>query len=194
MMILVLVGCSQPTTAIPIPIVPTRAPITPTTETIPAFEEVDCVFEIPEGFQPRCGYLVVPEDRSKPDGRTIRLHVAIFESANPNPALDPVFHLIGGPGSSALNNAQWILMRGGADILEQRDYILFDQRGTQYSEPYLYCLPYDEYLWDAHEQNMSLAEYYAGALPIIERLPGELAKPGDQPDSLQQRGKCCGRE
>ena len=165
--VLLLVGCSRPTTAIPIPFVPTHAPVTPTTETIPAFEEADCVFEIPEGFQPRCGYLVVPEDRSKPDGRTIRLHVAIFESANPNPALDPVFHLIGGPGSSALNNAQWILMRGGAEILEQRDYILFDQRGTQYSEPYLYCLPYDEYLWDAHEHNMSLAEYYAGALPIL---------------------------
>ena len=165
--ILVLVGCSRPTTAIPTPLLPTAAPVTPSAETIPVFEGADCAFEIPEGFQPRCGYLTVPEDRSQPDGRTIRLHVAIFESTNTNPARDPVIHLIGGPGGSALYNAQWILMRGGSEILEQRDYILFDQRGTQYSDPYLYCLPYDEYLWDAHEQNISLAEYNTGTLPIL---------------------------
>jgi len=166
-MILVLVGCSYPATAIPVPLQPTPAPVKPTIETIPVFEEAECAFEIPEGFQPRCGYLIVPEDRSQPDGRTIRLHVAIFKSTNANPARDPVIHLIGGPGGSALNNAKWILMGGGTEILEQRGYILFDQRGTQYSDPYLYCLPYDEYLWDAHEQNISLAEYNAGALPIL---------------------------
>ena len=165
--ILVLVGCSRPSTAIPTPLQPTLAPVTQTAERSSVFEEADCAFEIPEGFQPRCGYLIVPEDRSQPNGRTIRLHVAIFESSNANPPPDPVIHLIGGPGASALSNAQWILMKGGAEILEQRDYILFDQRGTQYSDPYLYCLPYDEYLWDAHEQNVSLAEYYAGALPML---------------------------
>ena len=143
-------------------------PVTPTAGGIPAFEEAACAFEIPEGFNPRCGYLVVPEDRSQPDGRTIRLHVAIFESTSPNPAPDPVIHLIGGPGGSALNNVRPILMKGGTEILEQRDYILFDQRGTQYSDPFLYCLPYDEYLWDAREQAMSLAEYNAGALPILD--------------------------
>ncbi len=174
--ILLLVGCSSsanvtPTPsapATPIPLPATPALVTPTAKTIPAFEEADCAFEIPEGFQPRCGYLIVPEERSQPDGRMIRLHVAIFESTNPHPAPDPVIHLIGGPGSSALNSARWILMRGGTEILAQRDYILFDQRGTQYSDPYLYCLPYDEYLWDAHEQNLSLAEYYAGALPLLD--------------------------
>ena len=45
--------------------------------------------------------------------------------------------------------------------------ILFDQCGTQYSEPFLYCLPYDEYRWESHEHDLSLDEYISGALPKI---------------------------
>jgi|WetSurSiteA1Bulk_404760.scaffolds.fasta_scaffold04371_2 pimeloyl-ACP methyl ester carboxylesterase len=172
---LVLCGCRTVATAIPTffsstpePIVTAAKLVTPTAMTIPTFEEAECTFEIPEGFKPHCGYLVVPEDRSQLGGRTIRLHVAIFESTNPNSMPDPVIHLAGGPGASALNNVRYILMKGGKEIMEQRDYILFDQRGTELSDPFLYCLPYDEYLWDAHEQNLSLAEYNAGALPILD--------------------------
>jgi pimeloyl-ACP methyl ester carboxylesterase len=146
---------------------PTATPEPAIIENSPAFKPADCAFEIPEGFQPHCGYLTVPENRSQPDGGKIRLHVAIFESSNPDRAPDPVIHLAGGPGASALNNARWILANGGNEILEQRDYILFDQRGAQYSDPYLYCLPYDQYLWEAHEQNLSLDEYNAGALPKL---------------------------
>jgi pimeloyl-ACP methyl ester carboxylesterase len=138
-----------------------------TSALLPAFRSTNCAFEIPEDFQPECGYLTVPEDHNQPDGRKIQLHVAIFKSTNPNPAPDPVIHLIGGPGSSALNNALPILMKGGTEILKQRDYVLFDQRGTRYSVPYLPCRPYDEYLWDAHELNLSLDEYNAGALPKL---------------------------
>jgi pimeloyl-ACP methyl ester carboxylesterase len=170
--IIVAAGCGPAKTEAPASVLPpatTEPTLTGTAapEELPRFEKTKCAFPIPEGFQPECGYLIVPEDRSQPDGRTIRLHVAVCRSTNSNPAPDPVNHLIGGPGSSALNNAQWILMRGGTEILKQRDYILFDQRGTQYSDPYLYCLPYDQYLWDAHVQNLSLAEYNAGSLPLL---------------------------
>jgi len=160
LILLLITGC--------LPTAPTTPPpVSPTATPKPVFEEADCTFEIPEGFQPKCGYLIVPEDRSQPGGRKIRLHVAIFESTNPNPAPDPVIHLVGGPGGSALNFVHPIMERGGIEILKQRDYILFDQRGTQYSDPYLYCLPYDEYLWDARELNISFDEYQTGALPIL---------------------------
>jgi pimeloyl-ACP methyl ester carboxylesterase len=133
-------GTPAPPTNTPIPPTETTTPTptetatplatqTPLPADTPAFEEADCAFEIPEGYQPKCGYLIVPEDRSNPQGRHIRLHVAIFASTG--------------------------------------DYILFDQRGTQYSDPYLYCLPYDEYLWDAHELDISREEYYDGALPKL---------------------------
>lgn len=143
---------------------------TPTwTETLapayePLFEEADCAFEVPAGYRPICGYLTVPEDRSQPDGRTIRLHVAIFKSTASDPEPDPVFHLVGGPGGSLLDGVSLYLERGGAEILERRDYVLFNQRGTSYSGPDLFCLPYDQYLWEAYERDLSLEEYNAGAV------------------------------
>jgi pimeloyl-ACP methyl ester carboxylesterase len=140
---------------------------TPASIHIPAFEETKCTFEFPEGYQPKCGYLIVPEDRADPSGRKIKLFVAVFKNTGINPQPDPVIHLSGGPGASTLAAAIPILKRGGSEILKQRDYILFEQRGTQYSDPYLYCLPYDEYLWDAHEFNISLDEYNNGALPKL---------------------------
>jgi pimeloyl-ACP methyl ester carboxylesterase len=143
------------------------AALTPASAYTPTFEEADCAFKVPEGYQPRCGYLIVPEDRNDPQGRQIHLHVAILTNTGANPAPDPVIHLAGGPGSSALAAIQPILRKGGSDILKRRDYILFDQRGTQYSDPYLYCQPYDEYLWDAHELDISLDLYSAGGLPKL---------------------------
>jgi pimeloyl-ACP methyl ester carboxylesterase len=140
---------------------------TPISIRIPTFEETKCTFEFPEGYQPKCGYLIVPEDRADPSGRKIKLFVAVFKSTGINPQPDPVIHLSGGPGASTLAAAIPILRKGGSEILKQRDYILFDQRGTQYSVPYLYCLPYDEYLWDAHELDISLDEYNNGALPKL---------------------------
>jgi hypothetical protein len=67
----------------------------------PVFEPSPCDFPVPPGFQPDCGYLVVPENRSKPGSRFIRLHVAIFHSQSANPAPDSVIHLAGVPGSSS---------------------------------------------------------------------------------------------
>jgi pimeloyl-ACP methyl ester carboxylesterase len=50
-----------------------------------------------------------------------------------------VVHLAGGPGSSSLDVASYLFSRGLDAILEQRDFILFDQRGTGYSQPRLDC-------------------------------------------------------
>ena len=176
-------GVTQPSqTATPTSFIPisTKKPAEATSSPAytPTFTDADCAFDVPEGYQPKCGYLTVPEDRADPSGRKIRLHVAIFKSTDANPAPDPVIQLAGGPGASALAAAIPILKKGGNEILKQRDYILFDQRGTQYSEPYLYCLPYDEYLWDTHEQNLSLDDYNAGALPELATCLGDWRKQG----------------
>jgi pimeloyl-ACP methyl ester carboxylesterase len=96
-------------------------------------------FPVPTGFSPECGYLVVPENRKRPDSPLIRLHVAIFRNRSGSPVPDPVVHLAGGPGSSSLDVASYLFSRGLDAILEQRDFILFDQRGTGYSQPRLDC-------------------------------------------------------
>src|SRR5690606_29422339 len=89
---------------------PTTAPEpTPPPEPEPAYPPI---FEPTGGRLPlmprdnvECGDLIVPENRANPDGRTIRLHVAIFRARTDNPAPDPVIHLGGGPGAALLDDA-----------------------------------------------------------------------------------------
>lgn len=110
-----------------------------TREYRPLFEPAPCAFPVPAGYEPECGYLVVPENRAVLAGPSIRLHVAVFRSRSRDPALDPVVHLAGGPGSSSLGLAGYMFQQGMDAILERRDFILFDQRGTGYSRPRLDC-------------------------------------------------------
>src|SRR3712207_6388619 len=68
----------------------------------PRFESAPCP-DLPEPVAlptARCGFLVVPENRSRPEGRTIRLAVAIVPAVSPQPAADPIVHLTGGPGGN----------------------------------------------------------------------------------------------
>lgn len=117
----------------------TAALPTPTESFRPTFEPAPCAFPVPDGYRPECGYLVVPENRARPGSPLIRLHVAVFRSRSDHPAPDPVVHLAGGPGSSSLDEADYIFQQGLDAILERRDFILFDQRGTGYSQPRLDC-------------------------------------------------------
>ncbi len=143
--VLLLAGCGPATQAVPTPAPPSA--VSPTA-TAPAggarFEEAACPFEVPDGEEARCGYLVVPEDRREPAGRTIRLAVAVFESHSSSPAPDPIVYLEGGPGGSPLraNIPYFGLLY--SPLLEKRDLILFDQRGTGYSQPALDCPEYIE--------------------------------------------------
>lgn len=105
----------------------------------PVFEAAPCGFPVPFGYNPECGYLVVPENRARPDRSLIRLHVAIFHNRAGRSVADAVVHLAGGPGSSSLAGASYMFARGLDAILDREDLILFDQRGTGYSQPRLDC-------------------------------------------------------
>ena len=106
-------------------------------ENIPRFESANCPFEGAEGRDDiQCGYLVVAENRNKPDGRTLRLAVSILKSLSDEPLADPLVYLSGGPGGPSvkysmgrLESSFWTPYR------EKRDLIFFDQRGTGYSQP-----------------------------------------------------------
>jgi pimeloyl-ACP methyl ester carboxylesterase len=105
----------------------------------PVFEPAACAFPIPAGTSPGCGYLTVPENRSRPNGQTIRLHVGIFRNHAGLRMPEAVVHLAGGPGSSSLASAGYLFSYGMGAVLEHEDLILFDQRGTGYSQPRLDC-------------------------------------------------------
>lgn len=141
-------GATASTTAAPTitPIPPTSTPSpVPTIVYTPVFEPAACQFYVPGDYSPQCGYLVVPENRRRPDSPMIRLHVAIFKSTSPAPAPDPVIHLGGGPGSPTTDWAEYLFDVGIMDgFLRSRDYVLFDQRGTGNSVPRLNCPERDD--------------------------------------------------
>jgi pimeloyl-ACP methyl ester carboxylesterase len=84
----------------------------------------------------RCGFLVVPENRSRPTGRSIRLAVAIVPAVSRTPGSDPVVYLAGGPGGSAIYAAPGLIEEG---FNRDRELILMDQRGVLFSKPFLFC-------------------------------------------------------
>lgn len=93
----------------------------------------------------RCGILTVPENRSNPDGRQIKLNIAVIPAINRTPEPDPLFLLAGGPGQSAIETFPTMIPML-FDIHQERDVVLVDQRGTGKSNP-LQCLgPEDEAL------------------------------------------------
>jgi hypothetical protein len=78
---------------LPVPrFVPAKCPTRPVPTTLPA--------------DARCGFLVVPENRAKPNGRTIDVTVGIVPAASRHPAPDPIVYLAGGPGGFPLGEAQ----------------------------------------------------------------------------------------
>ncbi|HEY2464040.1 MAG TPA: alpha/beta fold hydrolase [Steroidobacteraceae bacterium] len=77
----------------------------------------------------RCGTLSVPENPDKPNGRRLSINVAVL-AATRSPALaDPIVVLQGGPGEDTIGSAEFYAQRF-APLLDDRDLLLIDQRGT----------------------------------------------------------------
>lgn len=145
----------------------------------PAFEPAECPFEVPEGTEGlTCGYLEVPEDRSDPDGRTLRLAVAVLESFSDNPQPDPVVFLAGGPGGPSiefmparLNSRFWNRYR------EDRDLVFYDQRGAGFSEP-AFCPETDVVLYTMAFRGLSPEDQRQRQLAAIEACRDQLLAEG----------------
>jgi pimeloyl-ACP methyl ester carboxylesterase len=106
---------------------------------LPVFEPAECRMDLPDGYAAECGDLILPEDRSLPDGNQVYMHVVIFNSRSENPLPDPLIYLTGGGGGNELDNTLSYLDDGMDAILDQRDFIMYNQRGAKYSTPYLVC-------------------------------------------------------
>lgn len=108
---------------------------------VPRLEKASCMFSLPEGVTEGvdvdCAYLVVPQRYEDPQGATLRLAVAIIRSTAPNPRRDAIVFNQGGPGGSTIDYFSQVLF--DSPLRAERDLVLFDQRGTLYSEPALMC-------------------------------------------------------
>jgi pimeloyl-ACP methyl ester carboxylesterase len=104
---------------------------------LPRFQDAPCAVPVPPAEKNvRCGYLTVAENRSEQNGRTIKLPIVILKTDNPDPKPDPVLKTLGGPGGSSL---KMITGRRFSPWLKDRNYIIFEQRGTKFAEPSLQC-------------------------------------------------------
>ena len=134
-----------------------KATVTIVDTVIPRFEPGDCVAPVNIGLQHNCGWLIVLEDRTKPDGRLVRLPVVIFEARTSNPRPDPVIYLAGGGGVN-----QMAMMSLYSDfvsaVVAERDFIMYNQRGAPITDPELECTGIEDILWELAEQHPSMEE------------------------------------
>ena len=180
MLALVLAACNgEPSpTAAPTPTSTAVPGDLPTSTAVPVYERADCRFESPPGKTVECGYLTVSEDRTVSNGPTIRLHVARFRSQSDDLAPDPVVYLEGGPGGSSLEVVPLIFNRFFALFLRNRDFIMFDQRGTGFSEPSLDCPEYSRLVYDTLDQDLSNEEEVALSTEAISECRDRLVREG----------------
>jgi len=139
---------------------------------LPGFSPAKCMFDLPagvkEGEQVVCGYVQTLLDHANPEGPTIELAVAILKSSGPNPAPDPLFIAQGGPGGSTIETYANLLLANNK-LVSDRDIVLFDQRGTKFSRPNLYCEEIDQLIADTVEQDLSDEESQALADQAFEQ-------------------------
>ena len=118
---------------------------------IPKIEPCACVFKADSSLKTRCAYLIVPENRQKQNGKTIRLPFIYVESNNHAKKKDPVLFTGGGPGLSSLHPVTFVHRRS---LIKDRDFIAFEQRGTQYALPCLSCDGIGEAIKKAYRNNL----------------------------------------
>lgn len=113
--------------------------------TSPAWESADCStfgLNALQSAMSDCGYVTVPERHSQPDGPTIQVAVVRTRSLGNNPAPDPLFIENGGPGSTTIKTFAVDILPNLPvlpALLQERDLVFVDQRGTGHSRPFFNC-------------------------------------------------------
>ena len=93
----------------------------------PALPLRSCVVQ---AIDAKCGSLRVPENRAKPEGRSIRLNIVVIPSVEKPAHPDAFTYLAGGPGGAAATEMPSTAVAIWSGIHERRDILLVDQRGT----------------------------------------------------------------
>lgn len=93
------------------------------------------------------GYLKVLENRQDPNSKTIEIPVYIFKSRSQNSNKDPIIYTVGGPGSTTMPSAQYM---ASYKYLDDRDFILVEQRGNFYAKPHLDCPEWSQAVYQSN--------------------------------------------
>jgi D-alanyl-D-alanine carboxypeptidase len=132
-----------------------------------------CFAQPPEGLDVDldmdCGYVTVPESRSGASDREVKLGFTRFNSGK-GTASSPLFMLAGGPGQTQISPEFFSMFQaellGG--ILNKRDIVIIEQRGTEHTAPFLNCPEVLSAPWDAHEKGLSGKEAAAFEINTLQ--------------------------
>ncbi|HEY3481587.1 MAG TPA: alpha/beta fold hydrolase, partial [Streptomyces sp.] len=103
----------------------------------------------------QCAMLDVPLDYAHPDGRKIKIKLDRLPATAPKSKQQgPILLNPGGPGDSGLWMPAYITGQIPADVASTYDWIGFDPRGTNGSEPHVVC--------DAHYFDGERPDYQVG--------------------------------
>ena len=151
----------------------------------PVFEQAQCFTAALRGSMPgsgydlTCGYLSVPEDRSQPEGRQVRLPVVVFHTQSPAPEPDPVIFLTPGGGFDLMPIVPFYVQLFGDSILRSRDLIMYNQRGAPVAEPSLGCPGYGNLLYDlARNSELSREDRMAQKIAFLRDCRDDLVAQG----------------
>ena len=162
---------------------------------LPRFEPLDECFaqppaDLPVDLDMDCGYVVVPESRSGDSSREVKLGVTRINSGQ-GTANSPLFMLAGGPGQAQINPEFFSLLQtellGG--ILEARDIVVVEQRGTEHTDPFLNCPEVLSAPWAVYEQGLTGDDATDYEVGIIQDCISRFEEAGRQLRRLQQRGE-----
>ncbi len=105
-----------------------------------SLEKIACPFDVAKVLLPvECGRMKVPENYDDP-GRTIENAFMIVHPRRNSDPQNPVIYLTGGPGSPSVVYAEMLVANPQIyDIVVDRDWVFYDQRGTGRSVPALRC-------------------------------------------------------
>jgi pimeloyl-ACP methyl ester carboxylesterase len=170
--------------------VPTDQAIIETTQAVPEaiplprFEPLEeCFVQPPEDLElPAdidCGYVVVPETRTGENGREIKLGVTRLSTGQGANA-SPLFMLAGGPGQTNISPDYLRLFQPEllGRILDSRDIVIMEQRGTQYTSTWLDCPALNATPWSVYEKGLTGEEADALGAEILQQCIDEFKAQG----------------
>lgn len=120
---------------------------------VPRIEPGACKLSTDTGLIAQCGYLVVPENRTKPNGRQIKIAFQFVRKSSADPKKNITLLSTGGPGYSTINNFKHIPANSG--FTKYGGFIFFDQRGTRNSIPCLDCEEVEPAILRAYKEHLS---------------------------------------
>lgn len=130
-------------------------------------------------FRYDCGYVVVPENRATAGGRTVKLGF-IRLRARTETREPPLFMLSGGPGGSLIVPALFNLFQPDflGPILDRRDVVVLDQRGTRHTVPHLNCPEFHALSWRRYHEQLGAEAGIALERRVLEQCVENFRRQG----------------